>query len=112
MQEYEFSFKSKEIVIAILYIAFCEKNHLDVLIFTSILHGCSPLREMRFIVHNPTMESFVRNAEEALKTKYTLSSRGIAHMWSTDEPISRKRVAPEIMDMLNSTVYLLVHQTG
>lgn len=67
---------------------------------------------MRFIVHNPAMESFVRNAEEVLKTKYALSSREIAHMWSTDEPISRKRIAPEIMDMLNSTVCLLVHQTG
>ena len=87
------------------WLAFCEQHQLDVLIFSSLLHDCSPCREMQFIIHNPEMSSTILGVEEKLEKKYSLSPGSDLHTWTTNEPISRKCLVPEIMEQFVSSVW-------
>ncbi|KAK8804728.1 hypothetical protein JH06_3072 [Blastocystis sp. subtype 4] len=78
---------------------YCRENKLDVFIFSSVLSKGTPKREIAFYLPRKNLEDKLNYTETLLKAKFHLKELG-PHFWTTDTPISRKGLAPMIMDSL------------
>ena len=78
---------------------YCRENKLDVFIFSSVLSKGTPKREIAFYLPRKNLEDKLNYTETLLKAKFHLKELG-PHFWTTDTPISRKSLAPMIMDSL------------
>ena len=82
-----------------IMVEYCVENKLDVFIFSSVVANGTPKRELAFYLTQKNLEDKLSCTETILKEKFHLEESG-PHFWRTDIPISRKGLAPVIMDSL------------
>ena len=82
--------------------SYCKENQLDAFVFSSVLPQGSPKRELLFCSFNASLDRPLESAGEMLKERFHASGRD--RFYTTDDPISRKALAPLLLDLLSFAV--------
>ena len=81
---------------------YCEENRFDAFVFSSVLPQGSPKREIMICSFNEALDKPLDSAEQLLKDRFHACGRD--HFFTTDDPVSRKALAPLLLDLLSLVV--------
>lgn len=82
--------------------SYCKENQLDAFVFSSVLPQGSPKRELLFCSFNEALDRPLDSAGQLLKERFHAAGRDC--FFTTDDPISRKALAPLLLDLLSFVV--------
>jgi hypothetical protein len=82
--------------------SYCKENQLDAFVFSSVLPQGSPKREILFCSFNEALDKPLDSAGQLLKERFHACGKDC--FFTTDDPVSRKALAPLLLDLLSWVV--------